>query len=62
MLRVNRNCPWNRRLFCPVYKCTRFSRRTPGEIISHIDSAARVWGLLDAASWSMGLWAQSLTG
>jgi hypothetical protein len=55
MLRINRNCPWNRCLFCPVYKQTRFSPRTPGEIFSDIDSAARVWGLLDEVSWSMGL-------
>jgi radical SAM superfamily enzyme YgiQ (UPF0313 family) len=27
LLRVTRNCPWNRCAFCPVYKGTEFSMR-----------------------------------
>ncbi len=27
LLRLTRNCPWNRCLFCPVYKGEKFSRR-----------------------------------
>ena len=27
LIRVTRNCPWNRCTFCPVYKGTRFSLR-----------------------------------
>jgi radical SAM superfamily enzyme YgiQ (UPF0313 family) len=26
LIRVTRNCPWNRCTFCPVYKGSRFSR------------------------------------
>ncbi len=55
MLRVNRNCPWNRCLFCPVYKGRRFFPRTAREILSDIDAASRAWSLLDEVSWSMGL-------
>lgn len=40
LIRVNRNCPWNRCAFCPVYKRRRFSRRTVQEVISDIDEVA----------------------
>lgn len=55
LLRINRNCPWNRCLFCPVYKGQPFSVRTADEIRSDIDAAARTWSLLDEASWATGL-------
>lgn len=35
-IRVTRNCPWNRCLFCPVYKGEKFSRRTVDEIKNDI--------------------------
>jgi hypothetical protein len=38
LLRVTRNCPWNRCTFCPVYKGTQFSIRP----------VAHVWRDLDA--------------
>jgi len=31
-IRVTRNCPWNKCLFCPAYKRNKFSRRTVEEI------------------------------
>lgn len=31
-IRVTRNCPWNKCLFCPVYKKEKFSRRSVEEI------------------------------
>lgn len=31
-IRVTRNCPWNKCLFCPAYKRKKFSRRTVAEI------------------------------
>lgn len=37
LLRVARNCPWNRCLFCPVYKGEKFSRRSLEEIKEDID-------------------------
>ncbi len=42
LLRFTRNCPWNRCTFCPVYKGTRFSRRSLDEIKRDIDSAAEI--------------------
>src|SRR3990172_680431 len=40
LVRVTRNCPWNKCLFCPVYKGTQFSKRTLDEIKGDIDSMA----------------------
>lgn len=40
LLRVSRNCPWNRCTFCPVYKCERFSLRSLDEILGDIDGLA----------------------
>ena len=40
LIRVTRNCPWNRCTFCPVYKQTRFSRRPVEHIKQDIDA---VW-------------------
>ncbi|MGM0651343.1 MAG: radical SAM protein [Bacillota bacterium] len=36
LLRLTRNCPWNRCLFCPVYKKEQFSRRDIEEIKNDI--------------------------
>jgi biotin synthase-like enzyme len=38
LVRVTRNCPWNRCTFCPVYKDTRFSIRSKDHVIKDIDS------------------------
>lgn len=38
LIRVTRNCPWNRCTFCPVYKNTRFSTRPVEHIINDIDT------------------------
>ncbi len=37
-IRVTRNCPWNKCLFCHVYKKQKFSRRTVEEIKEDIKS------------------------
>jgi len=37
LIRLTRNCPWNRCAFCSVYKGRRFSLRTPENIIRDID-------------------------
>ena len=42
LLRLTRNCPWNRCEFCPVYKNRKFSRRSVDEIKRDIDAAAQV--------------------
>ena len=38
LLRVTRNCPWNKCTFCSVYKQARFSFRPVEHIIQDIDS------------------------
>ncbi|MFU8855423.1 MAG: radical SAM protein [Deferrisomatales bacterium] len=42
LLRLTRNCPWNRCAFCRTYKRGRFSLRTPEEIEADIDAMARI--------------------
>jgi biotin synthase-like enzyme len=40
LLRLTRNCPWNRCLFCPVYKGQTFSRRSLEEVKQDIEAIA----------------------
>ncbi len=44
LVRVTRNCPWNRCLFCPAYKGTAFSRRSVAEIKKDMDEMAQYHG------------------
>ena len=39
LIRITRNCPWNRCLFCPVYKRRKFSLRSLEEIQDDIRTA-----------------------
>ncbi len=41
LIRITRNCPWNRCTFCPVYKQTRFSLRPPAHVKKDIDAVAQ---------------------
>lgn len=41
LIRVTRNCPWNRCTFCPVYKGSRFSIRKVEHVKKDIDSVYR---------------------
>lgn len=45
LVRVTRNCPWNRCLFCPAYKGVAFSRRTVEEVKRDIDAMARQYAV-----------------
>ncbi|MBI9090865.1 MAG: radical SAM protein [Desulfobacterium sp.] len=38
LIRLTRNCPWNRCTFCPVYKGKQFSLRSVDSIIKDIDA------------------------
>ncbi|MGD9278689.1 MAG: radical SAM protein [Desulfobacterales bacterium] len=38
LIRVTRNCPWNRCTFCPVYKGSRFSIRSVDHVKKDIDA------------------------
>jgi hypothetical protein len=40
LLRVSRNCPWNRCTFCPLYKGEEFSLRPAAEVMEDIDAVA----------------------
>lgn len=42
LLRLTRNCHWNKCAFCPVYKEERFSMRTVGEVKRDIDAIAGI--------------------
>lgn len=54
LIRVTRNCPWNRCEFCPVYKGERFSRRTVAEIKKDIDTVREIADTLKGMSWQRG--------
>jgi radical SAM superfamily enzyme YgiQ (UPF0313 family) len=41
LVRVTRNCPWNRCRFCPVYKRARFSLRPVDHVIEDIEQVHR---------------------
>lgn len=38
LVRITRNCPWNRCTFCPVYKGETFSRRPVEHVLRDIDT------------------------
>lgn len=42
LVRVTRNCPWNRCTFCPVYKGRHFSLRDASEVKADIDAMAEL--------------------
>ncbi len=46
LIRVTRNCPWNRCTFCPVYKGSRFSARAVEDVKADIDSVHEHVGAL----------------
>ena len=54
LLRLTRNCPWNRCLFCPVYKQRDFSLRPVEEITRDIETARRAADEIAAVSREMG--------
>ncbi|MCX5871690.1 MAG: radical SAM protein [Deltaproteobacteria bacterium] len=54
LLRVTRNCPWNRCAFCSTYKGKKFSRRPVEEILKDIDSMAAIYNEIKEISWKMG--------
>jgi len=54
LIRVNRNCPWNRCQFCGTYKGQKFSYRSAEEVKQDIDVAKAIADGLKAASWTLG--------
>lgn len=54
LLRVTRNCPWNRCLFCPLYKGRKFQYRTAEEIKRDINVVKFLADELAAVSFELG--------
>ncbi len=46
LIRVTRNCPWNRCTFCPVYKGSTFSLRPVEHVIKDIDTVHHYLNLI----------------
>lgn len=55
LVRVTRNCHWNRCAFCPVYKGARFSVRPVEHVLRDLDSVARHVETLTLLSTGPGL-------
>ena len=54
LIRVIRNCPWNRCEFCRTYKSERFSYRNAEEIIGDINVVKSIAEEIKKASWAIG--------
>lgn len=54
LLRVTRNCPWNRCEFCPVYKNETFSVRPVEDVKKDIDTACEMVDRIREIAWKTG--------
>lgn len=54
LLRVTRNCSWNRCEFCHIYKGQRFIPRTVDEVKKDIDSIKDIVSEIKSESWNLG--------
>ena len=54
LLRLTRNCPWNRCEFCAMYKTEKFELRSPAEVKGDIDQVADICNKLSEISWKLG--------
>lgn len=54
LIRITRNCPWNRCTFCPVYKSSTFSLRPVDHVLRDIDSVRFYVEKIDQARQSAG--------
>jgi radical SAM superfamily enzyme YgiQ (UPF0313 family) len=54
LLRVTRNCPWNRCEFCHTYKNEKFSLRTVEEVKRDIDAVQGIISEIKSLSWKYG--------
>lgn len=55
LIRVTRNCPWNRCAFCRTYKGERFSVRSVDEVKEDIRTVKKISQEIKAISWNAGL-------
>jgi len=54
LIRATRNCPWNKCLFCPVYKGTKFELRGVDEIRQDIEAAKSIAEGISETAWKRG--------
>lgn len=54
LVRLTRNCPWNRCAFCAMYKTEKFEIRPPDEIKRDIDAMAAIVADLEKISHELG--------
>ncbi len=54
LIRVTRNCPWNRCQFCPVYKGQKFELRPAEDVIRDIETAKAIVDEIKELAWRMG--------
>jgi biotin synthase-like enzyme len=54
LIRVTRNCPWNRCKFCPTYKGKKFELRSVEEIKQDILTVKAIQDKLKEISWKSG--------
>ena len=54
LIRVTRNCPWNRCEFCSMYKTEKFGLRSPEEVKEDIDAIAAICDSLKSISRELG--------
>jgi histone acetyltransferase (RNA polymerase elongator complex component) len=54
LIRVTRNCPWNKCEFCHTYKGEQFSFRSVEEIKKDIDQVKAITDEIRQSSWRMG--------
>ncbi len=54
LIRVTRNCPWNRCRFCPIYKGEKFQLRSVEEIKQDIGTAKAIKDKISGLAWKSG--------
>ncbi len=59
LVRISRNCPWNRCTFCGLYKNTRFSLRPVDHVLRDIDTLRFYVDAIETARRSEGTFSQS---
>ncbi|MFB0556637.1 MAG: radical SAM protein, partial [Dehalococcoidia bacterium] len=54
LIRATKNCPWNRCLFCPIYKGSKFELRSVEEIIKDIEAVKAISEGIKEIAWKTG--------
>jgi hypothetical protein len=54
LIRVTRNCPWNKCAFCHSYRDTPFALRTVEDIKKDIGNAGHIASEIRSLSWKLG--------